>query len=134
MSEAKEVKASSNEVSLFGGRVVDLKPKIRSSLFARFREQNPKAIEVISSILTDTEKEFGARVTDAAMAGVPSSEVISMCAFLGEVTRDIRGFPEQYDWREMDEGKRTDFFDLELSDLEKLGCLAVVFAMTLGKV
>lgn len=131
--KVKEIKVS-NEVPFGDGRVIDLKPKIRSSLFARFREENPKTVEAITSVLTGTEGGFSARVTEVAMKGVPSTEVISMCAFLGEVTRDIRGFPEQYDWREMGDDARTDFFDLEVSDLEKLSCLVVVYAMTLGKV
>lgn len=44
-------------------------------------------------------------------AVAPSEEVAAVAEYLAEHTKDLRGIPE-YDWREMDEDQRVEFWDL----------------------
>lgn len=134
MSEVKKAEAVTGEVPMGEGRAVILKPKIRSSLFARFREENPVAMDALNAALSGAGDGFKIRVTDAVMKGLPSAEVVSLCAFLGEITREIVGFPDVYDWPGMTEDQRTDFFDLEVGDAEKFACMVMAYVLTLGKV
>lgn len=133
-SLSSKADAIAGEVPMGEGRAVILKPKIRSSLFARFREENPQSMEALNLALSGSGDGFKVRVTDAVMKGLPSGEVISLCAFLGEITREIVGFADTYDWQDMTEEQRTDFFDLEIGDAEKFACMVMAYVLTLGKV
>lgn len=120
-----EADVSTNKIALGSGRVLAHKQKVRASLVARFREANPVTTAFINDLVL-VEGPAEIKVRDSAIKGFPSPEVIGVCAFLAEVTKDVEGFPG-YEWESMDEEKRVDFFDLELSEIERVSYLVAVY-------
>jgi hypothetical protein len=118
---------SGTEIELGEGKTVVHAKKLRSSMLARFREANPKVMEFCAGLIESGGNDASFRIHKGAIAGFPASEVVNMCVFLAEVTRDVRGFGD-YDWPNMTEGQRVDFFDLEFSEIERLAYIVAVFA------
>lgn len=117
----------STEIELGEGKTVTHAKKLRSSMLARFRESNPKIMEFCAGLLEGGGTDATYRIHKGAIAGFPSVEVMNMCVFLAEITRDAKGFGD-YDWPNMTEGQRVDFFDLEFSEVERLAYIVAVFA------
>lgn len=123
-----ETERQSNEIELGGGKKVIHVARLRSSVAARFREMNPKTLEFLVSLVgTPGEETVTYRIHKGAMAGFPTSEVLNMCTFLAEITRDVQGFGDRYDWPSMTVEQKADFFDLEFTDAERLAYTATAF-------
>ena len=125
-----ETTRESQTIDLGNGRWVKHPVKLRSTLMARFRECNPFFLDFCKSLISSADSD-GVNVTmkiqQGAIDGFPSAEVENICRFLAEVTRDIGGFPEHYDWAAMSTDQRVDFFDLEFSEKERIAYSVTLF-------
>ena len=117
-----------NEVELGEGKKVVHAKKLRSSMLARFRESNPAVMAFCAGLVEQGGQDAAYKIHRGAITGFPSTEVLNICVFLAEITREIHGFGDQYDWPTMNDGQRVDFFDLEFSEVERLAYIVAVFA------
>lgn len=124
-----------NEIPLGDGQSLTHARRVRSSVLARFKESCPETMAFINGLISEGSKADGdiivkttQGVLEGAIKGFPSDEITKTCAFLTEITEDVHGFGERYNWREMSDEQKVDFFDFELSDLIRLTYLITTYA------
>jgi ribosomal protein L31E len=119
------------------GEALFHKPRIRSSMLARFKERSPETVKFVNGLVESAVRAGGdikitaaKSILERGIEGFPSEEVVNLCAFLAEITKDTRGFG--HEWSEMKDEDKVDFFDLEISDLNKLSYLIAAYVKYLG--